>query len=106
MVEENNHNKPTHPLSAKKKQDESYQTIYQKELGYLNDANNESLIAAKRHNRNPQNNVALGIVPVNDLNGFSKHDESRKFIDKITFEQAYDSRNENNYPIRGRVILT
>ena len=105
--EDKSHQKRSQSLSGNKNShDGGYQTTYQKELGYLNDANNESLIAARRHSRNPYNAAAVGIVPINDLNGFSKPDEAQRvFVDRVSFEQAYDSRNENNYPMRGRVIF-
>lgn len=57
-----------------------------------------------RHGYNPNATHAVGIVPITDLTSYSKANEpQRVFLDKVSFEQAYDSRNDSNYPIRGKV---
>ena len=91
----------------------SYATTYQKDLGYLNNVlqpgtkiggANENNGAAYRHTYNPNGQQAVGIVPITDLSSYSKAGEpQRVFVDKMSFEQAYDSRNENNYAMRGKV---
>lgn len=86
-----------------------FQTTYQKEHGYLKNLVNQNTVvglrndnqgAANRHYYNPNNVQANGIVPVNDLTNGS-NDQQRVFVDRVSFEQNYNSRNENNYPIRG-----
>ena len=58
-----------------------------------------------RHSNNPNSAHAVGIAPITDLTSYSKSsDPQRVFVDKVSFEQAYDSRNDSNYPMRGRVI--
>jgi hypothetical protein len=89
---------------------DGYQTTYQKELGYLNKVNEGSAKNGdipNRHSYNPNNSNAVGIVPVNDLNSFSQANEpQRVFLDKMSFEHHYDSRNDSNYPNRGKVSLS
>jgi len=88
-----------------------FQTTYQKEHGYLKNLVNQNTVvglrndnqgAANRHSYNPNNIQANGIVPVNDLTNGS-NDQQRVFVDRVSFEQNYNSRNDNNYPIRGNV---
>jgi len=93
-----------------------FQTTYQKDHGYLkeivsgNAAQNGSAAAVKtgsagatRHGANPNAREAIGIVPVNDLNGYSRQgEEQRVFVDKMSFDHQYDSRKDTNYPIAGK----
>jgi hypothetical protein len=65
---------------------------------------NENQGAASMHTYNPNTKQANGIVPVNDLNGFTRNgEEQRVFVDKMSFEQGYDARSTSNYPNRGKV---
>lgn len=89
-----------------------FQTTYQKDHGYMKNhvraaATSNPITppgAQSRHSTNPNTTQAIGIVPINDLNGFTKaNDQQRVYVDKMSFEHAYDSRKENNYPDRGRV---
>lgn len=95
-----------------------FQTTYQKDHGYLkeivsgNAAQNSSAgvktgsAGATRHGANPNAREAIGIVPVNDLNGYSRQgEEQRVFVDKMSFDHQYDSRKDTNYPIAGKVHL-
>jgi hypothetical protein len=92
-----------------------FQTTYQKDHCYLTmlskpdlkpGALNENQGAAFRHTYNPNTSQAIGIVPVNELNNQSKEDEQKRtYLDKMSFEHIYDSRNDNNYPIRGKVRI-
>ena len=92
---------------------DGYQTTYQKEHGFLTKqssassgvrSESSSNNGGNRHASNPNSQHAIGIVPVTDLTSYSKaNEQQRVFVDKVSFEQAYDSRNENNYPMRGRV---
>jgi hypothetical protein len=82
-----------------------YQTTYQKEHGYPKDLIRTESGNLTRHGSNPNSNHAVGIVPITELSSFSKANENQRvFVDKVSFEQAYDSRNENNYPMKGRVF--
>jgi len=90
----------------------SYSTTYSKDMGYLNNVLEPgtkigSASDAQRYAFNQNNKgAAVGIVPVNDLNTYSKVGEpQRVFVDKMSFEHGYDSRAENNYNLRGRVSL-
>ena len=90
-----------------------FQTTYQKEHGYLKNLitpnarvglMNENQGAANRHTYNPNTAQANGIVPVNDLTVGSRPNEPQRFfVDRVSFEQGYDARNDKNYPIRGKV---
>lgn len=81
-----------------------YQTTYQKDHGFLKDLMRAD--SGTRHGSNPNSSHAVGIVPITDLSNYSKaNEQQRVFVDKVSFEQGYDSRNENNYPMRGRVSL-
>lgn len=89
-----------------------FQTTYQKDHGYVKSivqsggirVLNENQGGANRHSYNPNNSQAIGIVPVNDLNSFTKSNEpQRVFVDKMSFEHEYDSRKDGNYPNRGKV---
>ena len=93
---------------------DGYQTTYQKEHGFLTKQSSSASSGVRsesssnnggnRHASNPNSQHAIGIVPVTDLTSYSKaNEQQRVFVDKVSFEQAYDSRNENNYPMRGRV---
>lgn len=85
-----------------------FQTTYQKEHGYLKNLVSSNLVglkndnqgAANRHTYNPNTTQANGIVPINDLTNGSS-DQQRYFVDRVSFEQNYNSRNDQNYPIRG-----
>lgn len=87
-------------------------TTYQKDHGFLQNFSqpglkvgmvNENQGAAQRHTYNPNGQHAVGIIPINDLNNFSKNPEQpRVFHDKMSFEQMYDARKDNNYPLRGK----
>ena len=47
---------------------------------------------------------ATGIVPVNDLNSFSREGgPQRVFVEKMSFDHQYDSRKNPNYPNKGKV---
>jgi len=82
-----------------------YQTTYQKEHGYLkgqlqrpgNSDNN-----ANRHAYNPNNAQAVGIVPVTELKGYNDVNRERVYVDKMSFEHQYDSREPSNYPVKGK----
>ena len=63
---------------------------------------NDNQGAANRHTYNPNTTQANGIVPINDLTNGSS-DQQRYFVDRVSFEQNYNSRNDQNYPIRGNV---
>lgn len=90
----------------------AYATTYQKDMGYLNNVLepgtqiggiNENNGAAHRHTYNPNGVQAVGVVPVNDLNSYTKaNEQQRVFVDKMSFEHNYDSRNNQNYAQRGR----
>lgn len=83
----------------------SYATTYQKDMGYLNNVLEPGTkIASSNDNRFNHNGVqAQGIVPINDLTTHSNvNGPQRVFVDKMSFEQNYDSRNEVNYAQRGR----
>ncbi|CAF1086770.1 unnamed protein product [Brachionus calyciflorus] len=81
-----------------------FQTTYQKDHGYMNHFGRPGAESgSKRHSFNPNNTHAVGIVPINDLNSLTKANEpQRVFVDKMSFEHDYDSRQENNYPNRGK----
>ncbi len=91
----------------------SYSTTYSKDMGYLTNvlepgtqigAVNDNNGAAQRYTYNQNGRAAVGVVPVNDLNTYSKAGEpQRVFVDKMSFEHGYDSRADNNYNQRGRV---
>lgn len=96
-----------------------FQTTYQKDHGYLKDfmanngnkqpvstnmGQNEFHSSATRHAANPNSKEAVGIVPVNELNGFTRRgDEQRVYLDKMSFEHQYDARKDTNYPNVGKV---
>lgn len=91
----------------------SYATTYQKDMGYLNNVlepntqvggpNGENKGAPTRYQYNTNGAQAVGVVPVNDLNSFTNaNDKQRVFVDKMSFEHNYDSRNNQNYNQRGR----
>jgi hypothetical protein len=85
---------------------ENFKTTYQKNHGILRNPiqpNVKVENGISRHSFNPNNNITQGIVPVNDLNGFSNGNVQRVFVDKMSFEHQYDARQENNYPNRGKV---
>ena len=93
-------------LETSNGKESGYQTTYQKEHGYLKDLIRTESGNLSRHGNNPNSSHAVGIVPITDLTSYSKaNEDQRVFVDKVSFEQAYDSRNENNYPMRGRVTL-
>ncbi len=87
-----------------------FQTTYQKDHGYLKNFQmkgtelpNEYHGAVQRHSMNPNTQHAVGIVPVTDLSSYSKSNEQQRvFVDKMSFEHAYDSRKEDNYALRGK----
>ena len=94
-----------------------FQTTYQKDHGYLRTAPavrvgsvNENQGGAARHTYNPNGAHAVGIIPINDLNNYSKQQsngggeqqQQRVFADKMSFEHAYDARKESNYAQRGK----
>lgn len=86
-----------------------FQTTYQKDHGYLRDlvmSNGKMMAeqeAATRHGANPNGREAVGIVPVNELNSYSRPgEEQRVFVDKMSFDHQYDSRKDTNYPIQGK----
>lgn len=107
-------------LNTNNKQDvdiPGFQTTYQKDHGYLRTAPapavrigsvNENQGGAARHTYNPNNAHAVGIIPINDLNNYSKNvsgeqpGQQRVFADKMSFEHNYDSRKDANYPVRGK----
>ncbi len=67
---------------------------------------NENQGSVTRHTYNPNTLQANGIVPVNDLtNGSRPNEQQRFFVDRVSFEQGYDARNDKNYPLRGKVKL-
>ena len=70
----------------------------------LQNDNQSANSANNRHSFNPNTGQAVGIVPVNDLSSYTKANEpQRVFVDRVSFEQNYDSRNDANYPARGKV---
>lgn len=83
-----------------------YQTTYQKEHGYLNGQLQRAGISeniANRHAFNPNNAQAVGIVPITELKGYSDVNKERTYIDKMSFDHNYNSREANNYPVKGKV---
>lgn len=60
----------------------------------------EITFGSLRHTSNPNKEPALGTVPVNFLR--PKSGKQRFFKEKISYEHQYNSRNNPNYPIRGK----
>ncbi|XP_045165895.2 uncharacterized protein LOC123529578 [Mercenaria mercenaria] len=59
-----------------------------------------SAFGSLRHTSNPNKEPALGAVPVNFLRPVSG--KQRLYKEKISYEHQYNSRNNTNYPIRGK----
>ena len=48
-------------------------------------------------------NGDLFLVPVTDLKTEDFQTTNQTHVEKVSFEQDYNSRNEQNYPLRGKV---
>jgi hypothetical protein len=84
-----------------------FQTTYQKEHGYMKNFQMKGAElqngGVQRHSMNPNTGHAVGIVPITDLSSYSKNGEQQRvFVDKMSFDHGYDSRKEDNYPLRGK----
>ncbi|CAF0859075.1 unnamed protein product, partial [Didymodactylos carnosus] len=55
-----------------------------------------------RHSSNPNNTEAVGIVPVTEMKQKGREQINQKLVEKVSFENQYDSRTDTNYPLRGR----
>lgn len=84
-----------------------FQTTYQKEHGYLTTdfyrktAGSQSGLT--RHAMNPNTYQATGIVPITEYKNNGPESQERVFVDKMSFDHNYDSRDASNYPVRGKV---
>ena len=47
--------------------------------------------------------LLLVLVPITELKPDSVQPASQTLVEKVSFDQQYNSRNPNNYPLRGRV---
>ena len=83
-----------------------FQTTYQKEHGYLTTdfyRKNGNQNGPTRHAMNPNTYQATGIVPVTDYKNNVPENQESVYLDKMSFDHNYDSRDANNYPVRGKV---
>jgi hypothetical protein len=101
-------------LNDKKKRSQtsfnSKATTYHEQHGHLNrdfysksgvlQANQSGL---NRHAYNPNTKQAVGIVPVTEFKNNVPEDQERILVDRISYENMYDSRDPKNYPMRARV---
>lgn len=84
----------------------SYATTYQKDMGYLNNVLEPGTQIGNYNSNGVQSMPAQGIVPINNLTTHSDvNGQQRVFVDKMSFEQNYNSRNDVNYAQRGRVNI-
>lgn len=90
-----------------------FQTTYQKEHGYLTHDfyRNKGALksvngAVNRHSNNPNTQQAAGIVPITDYKNYAPDNQERLLVDRVSFENQYDSRDPNNYPLKGKVRKT
>jgi len=51
-------------------------------------------------------NLLFNLVPVTDLKPDDLESINQTLVEKVSFEQEYNSRNTTNYPLRGRVCLS
>ena len=87
-----------------------FQTTYQKEHGYLTTDFYRKPAAGTRsgvtrHSNNPNTYQATGIVPITEYKNNMPDDQERVYVDKMSFEHNYDSRDASNYPVRGKVRI-
>ncbi|CAF0979503.1 unnamed protein product [Rotaria sordida] len=55
-----------------------------------------------RYSANPFHIRTVGIVPITDLKPENLESVDQTLVEKVSFEQQYNSRNFTNYPLRGR----
>lgn len=48
-------------------------------------------------------NLFFNLVPITDLKAEDLDTVDQTLVEKVSFEQQYNSRNQTNYPLRGRV---
>ncbi len=56
-----------------------------------------------RHAYNPNTKGAVGIVPVTEYKNYAPEDQERVLVDRISYENMYNARDPDNYPMRARV---
>ncbi len=49
--------------------------------------------------------LLFNLVPITDLKPDDLESVNQTLVEKVSFEQQYNSRNKTNYPLRGRVRL-